>query len=224
MPVQRGYHDSCAIARGLDLVGERWAMLVVRELLLGPKRFTYLRRGLPAASPNALTDRLRELGEIGVVRRRKQRAPAAGWVYELTDWGRELEPVLVTLGTWAIRSSLVDGKGHLGVDSIMLEIRSYFRPRTSAGKPATVEIRLPSDSFGVWLDGTQADARHELPADPDAVIATDAHVLADVLGDPKRAREALDEGTLTITGNHRVAVRLISGVVLPAVAPAQARR
>ena len=94
MPDKRSYGDSCGIARGLDLAGERWALLVVRELLLGPKRFTDLRDGLPNVSPDVLAQRLRELEQSGVVRRRKLPPPAGARVYELTERGAELEPVL----------------------------------------------------------------------------------------------------------------------------------
>ena len=107
MTTKRTYGDGCGIAHALDLVGERWALLVVRELLLGPKRFTDLRDGLPNASPNVLSQRLRELEQAEIVRRRKLPPPAATWVYELTDWGRELKPVAIALGTWALRSPIV---------------------------------------------------------------------------------------------------------------------
>src|SRR3954447_21088106 len=100
----RTYGDGCAIAHALDLVGERWGLLVVRELLLGPKRYTDLRRGLPNASPNVLAQRLGELERAGVVRRRKLPPRAAVRVYELTDWGRELEGTVISLGHWAARS------------------------------------------------------------------------------------------------------------------------
>jgi DNA-binding HxlR family transcriptional regulator len=96
----RTYGDPCGIARALDVVGERWALLVVRELLLGPKRFTDLRTGLPGASQNVLAQRLRELEQARVVRRRRLPPPARIWVYELTEWGLELEPVVLALGRW----------------------------------------------------------------------------------------------------------------------------
>jgi DNA-binding HxlR family transcriptional regulator len=100
MATMRTYDDGCAAAHALDLVGERWALLVVRELLLGPKRFTDLRAGLPAVSSNVLSQRLRELEQAGVVRRRRLPPPAGSRVYELTDWGMELEPVIIRLGRW----------------------------------------------------------------------------------------------------------------------------
>ena len=94
MSTARSYGDACGIPRALDRVGERWALMIVRELLLGPKRFTDLRTGLPDASPNVLSQRLRELEQEGIVRRRKLPPPAGSKVYELTEWGTELEPVL----------------------------------------------------------------------------------------------------------------------------------
>ena len=97
----RSYGQFCGVAHALDLVGERWALLVVRELVLGPKRFTDLAAGLPGIGTNILTARLRELEQTGVVERRVLPPPAGSTVYELTPYGRELEPVLLALGRWA---------------------------------------------------------------------------------------------------------------------------
>ena len=108
MPTSRSYQDGCGIARALDVVGERWALLVVRELLLGPQRFSDLRRALTGASSNLVADRLHELQRSGVVRRRKLAPPAGSWVYELTEWGQELEPVVLALG----------GKRRMGPDHV----------------------------------------------------------------------------------------------------------
>lgn len=203
-------------------------MLVVRELLHGPKRFTDLRRGLPAASPNALTDRLSELAKVGVLRRRRLPPPAASWVYELTDWGRELEPIVVTLGSWAVRSSLLDGSGHLSVDSVMIAIRTYYQRDPKRDRPGTVEIRLRTDTgedrFGVWVKGNRADTRHTIPTAPDAVITTDARTLVGVLGDRKRTREALADESIVVTGDRRAATQLMDSVTFPPAAPAEARR
>src|SRR5215213_1670346 len=107
MVAKRTYCDGCAAAHALDLVGERWALLVARELILGPKRFTDLRAGLPGISPNVLSMRLDELEKVAVVRRLRL-PPPAGQVYELTEWGRELEPILLQLGRWGARSPFMD--------------------------------------------------------------------------------------------------------------------
>ena len=128
MTGERTYGQGCAVAHGLDLIGERWALLVVRDLLLGPKRFTDLLSGLPGASPGVLTQRLRELTEAGVLSRRKLSAPAASWVYELTPWGRQLEPIVTQLARWASHSPSMRYDAPLGNDSVMLSLGALFDP------------------------------------------------------------------------------------------------
>src|SRR3954452_8615235 len=118
--MSRSYEDPCGIARALDRIGERCALLVARELVLGPKRFTDLRTGLPAASPNVLSQRLRELEQYGVVRKRKLPPPAASPGYELTEWGAELDQVLKALGRWGARAPLLDGEPVMSFDAHIL--------------------------------------------------------------------------------------------------------
>jgi len=96
----RSYEDACGMAHALDLVGERWTLLVIRELVLGAKRYGDLKNDLPGISTNVLSHRLDELASAGVVRRHRLAPPAGSWVHELTDWGRELEPILRQLGRW----------------------------------------------------------------------------------------------------------------------------
>src|SRR5690349_833092 len=124
----RTYGDPCGIARALDLVGERWALLVVRELLLGSKRFTDLRAGLPHVGPDMLAQRLRELEQAGVVRRAKLPPPAPARVYELTDWGHRLEPVVLALGLWGSQAPFPPEHGELGVDALVLALKTLFEP------------------------------------------------------------------------------------------------
>ena len=174
----RTYEDGCAAAHALDLVGERWALLVVRELLLGPKRFTDLRAGLPHASPNVLSQRLRELEGAGVVRRRKLPPPAASRVYELTEWGEELEPVVISLGRWGARSPSRPRDAGLGVDSLILSLRTMFDPRAAEGIEASFELRLGEDVFRAEV----ADGRFEIvrggAEQPVAAIKADPATLA----------------------------------------------
>src|SRR5436190_17542395 len=124
----RPYLDGCGIAHATELLGRRWALLVVRELLLGPKRFTDLRSGIPDISPNVLGERLRELEEFGIVRRRRLPPPAAAQVYELTEWGAELEPAILALGRWASRSPSFPRDAEMGPDSLVLALMSTFEP------------------------------------------------------------------------------------------------
>src|ERR687898_545596 len=194
MITMRTYCDGCAAAHALDLVGERWALLVVRELLLGPKRFTDLRAGLPGASPNVLAQRLRELERAGVVRRRKLPPPAASRIYELTDWGEELEPVVIRLGRWGARSPSKPRDAGLSVDSLILSCRTMFDPRAAEGLTASYELRLGEDP----LHPQVADGRFEIArgrADrPDATIEADPATLAALVYNGRLLAEARRSG------------------------------
>ncbi len=142
MATSRTYGEACGIPRALDRVGERWALLVVRELMLGPKRFTDLRGGLSHASPNVLAQRLRELEQVGVVRKRRLPPPAASQVYELTDGGRELEPVLVALGRWGARAPLDPEYMTMSVDSHIVSLATLFDPVLAGDLEASLELRM----------------------------------------------------------------------------------
>ncbi len=216
----RTYDDGCAAAHALDLIGERWALLVVRELLLGPKRFTDLRAGLPHASPNVLAQRLRELEGAGVVRRRKLPPPAGSRVYELTDWGEELEPVITRLGRWGARSPSLSHDAVIGVDSIILALRTMFDPHAAGGIGASYELRLGEDRFRVEV----ADGRFEVVrgvADrPDATIETDPATLRALVFEGRQLAEALRSGDLKIEGDESAVARFLGLFALPeAVAP-----
>jgi DNA-binding HxlR family transcriptional regulator len=154
MRTKRSYGEACRFAHALDLVGERWAaLLVVRELLLGPKRFTDLRTGLPNASTNMLAERLRDLEAGAVVRRRRLPPPAGASVYELTEWGRELEPIVTRLGAWGARSPHPPETTAIGPDSIVLALRSLFDREVAGEASVTYEIRLGADVFHVLVAG-----------------------------------------------------------------------
>ena len=151
MPRTRTHDDGCGIAHASDLLGQRWALLVVRELLLGPKRFTDLRAGIPDISPNVLGQRLRELEESGIVSRRKLAPPAAAQVYELTEWGRELEPAVLALGRWASGSPSFPRDAEMGPDSLVLALKSTFDPAKADGLEATLRAsagRRPFQHLG----------------------------------------------------------------------------
>ncbi len=215
MVTKRTYCDGCAAAHALDLVGERWALLVVRELLLGPKRFTDLRAGLPSASPNVLAQRLRELEGAGVVRRRKLPPPAASRVYELTDWGMELEPVIVRLGRWGARSPSKPRDNALGVDSLILSFRTMFDPLAADGLTATYELRLGEDRFRAEV----ADGRFEIfrggAERPDATIETDAGTLAALIYEGHELTEAVRSGDVKIEGDESAVERFLTLFPLP---------
>src|SRR5690348_14938920 len=147
----RTYDDPCGVARALNLVGERWALLVVRELLFGPKRFTDLRAGMPTASQNVLSTRLRELEEAGVVRKRKLPPPAASSVYELTERGAELEPVLFHLARWGSRGPITT-TNELSTDALVLAMVTTFDGERAAGLTVRAQLRLGPDEFRLSIE------------------------------------------------------------------------
>ncbi len=224
---RRTYDDGCAAAHALDLVGERWALLVVRELLLGPKRFTDLRAGLPNASPNVLAQRLRELEGAGVVRRRKLPPPAASRVYELTDWGEELEPVIIGLGRWGARSPSRPRDAQLGVDSLILSLRTMFDAQAAEGLEASYELRLGEEIFRAEVEEGRMEVERgsvEKGA-PDAIIESEASTLAALVYEGRSLAEALGSGGIRIEGEGAAVARFLTLFALPEpAAPAGARR
>lgn len=215
MTTKRTYDDGCAAAHALDLVGERWALLTVRELMLGPKRFTDLRAGLPGVSPNVLAQRLRELENTGVVRRRKLPPPAASKVYELTEWGSELEPVLVQLGRWGARSPSKPHGAALGVDSLILSFRTMFDPRRAGDLSATYELRFGEDMFWAVVDGSRLEVVRGSADQPDAIIETDSNTLAGLVYGGDSLKEAVRSGEMKIEGNESAVERFLTLFPLP---------
>jgi len=207
MTGKRTYGDGCGIAHGLDLVGERWALLVVRELLLGPKRFTDLRAGLPHASPNVLSQRLRELEEAGVVQRRRLAPPAGSSVYELTEWGRGLEPIVMALGGWAVQSPAFPPGDPMGEDSMILGLRTLFDAEAAEGLTARYEVRLGEQHFRVEIDDGRITTQRGAVEDPDAVIETDPTTLAEVLDGRRPLDDALSTGDLSVDRGKAAAKR-----------------
>jgi DNA-binding HxlR family transcriptional regulator/putative sterol carrier protein len=221
---KRSYGEACRFAYALDMVGERWALLVVRELLLGPKRFTDLRAGLPHASPNILAERLRELERVGVLHRRKLPPPAAAQVYELTEWGRELEPVVTELGAWGARSPLPPEHREIGADSIVLALRSLFDPAVAAELEASYELLLGEERFHVTVARDELElGRGDAPGDPVLTIETDPGTLAGLLTGELPLDEALAAGAARIEGTKKEARRFLSLFPMPEPCPASRR-
>ncbi|MBF6341483.1 transcriptional regulator [Nocardia abscessus] len=224
MAGKRWYNDGCAVSHALDLIGDRWALPVVRELLLGPKRFTDLRSGLPGASPDMLSQRLRELRQAGVVRQHRLPPPAAAWVYELTEWGAELAPVVTQLGRWGGRSPLLRHDIHSSVDSLMLSLRATFDPEAAAGAAMAVALRLGDDRFRVRIAGGAIRVERGDIDRPDVVLDTDSHTLDDLLYGGMDLESAVHAGTVRVTGTHAVAQRFLDLFPLPDQVPAVSER
>jgi DNA-binding HxlR family transcriptional regulator len=215
MATRRTYGDRCGVARALDVVGERWALLVVRELLLGPKRFTDLRAGLPHVSPDVLAQRLRELERAGVLRRRTLAPPAGSRVYELTERGLELEPVILALGRWGSGAPFPPGDAQLGPDSAVIALMAVFDPGAADGLSASYELSLGEDRFRARIaDGRIEFARGSVE-EPDARIETDPETLSAVLWQGRSLSEAERARDLRIEGSRRAATRFLGLFALP---------
>jgi DNA-binding HxlR family transcriptional regulator len=206
---RRRYDDACGTAHGLELIGERWALLVVRELMFGPKRFGDLRASLPGLSANVLTQRLEGLEAAGVVVRRKLPPPASVQVYDLTDWGREAEPIISALGRWAARSPGHDPTLPLSPTSMMLSFRTMFDANKAGTSAMTLGFRFSSEQFVVRVGDGVLTARREDGAQTEVQIdGTPEAVAAIVYGGA-----GLD--TVSISGDAGVFERFTGFFELP---------
>lgn len=205
----RAYGQYCGFARSLELIGERWALLVIRDLLVGPKRFSDLQRGLPKIPSNILTVRLKELEESGIVRRRAQPRPSGGVVYELTENGLELEEAVIALGRW--------GAKHLGDprpeeivtdDSMAMALRTIFRPECVANDDVAFELHVGEIVVNAHVrNGTVVVGRGTLPA-PDLVIESGPEIRA-LMSREITAKEALKNGTVRVRGKRALLERFV---------------
>jgi DNA-binding HxlR family transcriptional regulator len=209
MATRRTYGDRCGVARALDVVGERWALLVVRELLLGPKRFTDLRAGLPGLSPDILSQRLRELEESGVVRRRKLPPPAASRVYELTERGQALEPVVIELGRWGAGVPFPPGEPWMSADATIIALKTVFDPAAADGLSETYELRLGEDHFRAAVAGGRLELARGAGGRPAATLSTDPGTLAALLWHGLPLADARRSGALELEGDEQAAERFL---------------
>ena len=206
---KRRYDDACGTAHGLELIGERWALLVLRELMLGARRFSDLRADLPGISANVLTQRLSELEERGLVRRRKLPPPASVQVYEATEWGLEAEPIVQVLGRWAARSPLHDPTMPISATAIMLSLKTMADEKMAKGFDARIGFRLGDERFvGRMRKGRFKVVRGE-PTDTDFTFTGSPPQLAAVIygGAP------LD--SMGFEGDPRLAAKFVTLFPLP---------
>lgn len=205
----RSYGQFCGVARALELVGERWALLIVRDLLVGPRRFTDLRRGLPKIPTNVLTDRLHEFEEAGIVRRRALPRPTGGVVYELTDYGGELEGIIVGLGRWGARSlGAPRAEEIVTADSMIMALRTTFRPEAARGLRAGYELHFGDLVIHARLDDGALVAAAGPLADADLVLAAAAPLRPLLAGELSPAA-AIEGGTIQIVGDPALLDRFV---------------
>ncbi|HWL29857.1 MAG TPA: winged helix-turn-helix transcriptional regulator [Burkholderiaceae bacterium] len=213
---KRSYLDGCAAAHALDLVGERWALLVVRELLLGPKRFSDLRAGLGAISPNVLSQRLAELEASGILLRHKLPPPANVQVYALTDWGRELEPIILQLVRWGVRSPAFTRGAALGVDALVLSFKAMFNPNRAPARDLTVELWFDDQCFGVSVADGHIDVTRGAAAHPAATIKATPRALLHLAYGKQDLDVALQAGRVAFSGERGAVERFLDCFDVPA--------
>lgn len=200
---RRSYADPCGVARSLDAVGERWALLVVRELSLGPRRFGQLRAGLPDISPNVLSQRLQELETAGVVRRHELDPPASAVVYELTDRGYALDPVLQALGRWGSQQPAITSR-EMSPVSFLRSLRVLVAPHSP---DVTYGLDIAGEHYAFTIADGIAEVTRGRPADPVASLAGDVSILQMIVFLGTGVRAAQESGALTVTGDRRAAAR-----------------
>jgi DNA-binding HxlR family transcriptional regulator len=205
---KRRYDDACASAHGMDLIGERWAMPVIRELLMGPRRFGDLKKSLNGISANVLTQRLEGLEAAGILGRRKLPPPASVQVYELTPWGYEAAPIFQALGRWAVRSPRHDPSRPFSPVSLMLSLRTMCRPERADRASAVIVLRMGEETFFWSLQDGQVDTGRGAPPDPDAVVNGAPTAIASIVYGGRPLEEAIAAGDLQVEGDRA----LVSGL------------
>lgn len=212
---KRRYDDACAAAHGMDLIGERWAMPVIRELLMGPRRFGDLKRSLNGISANVLTQRLEGLEAAGILARRKLPPPASVQVYELTPWGYEAGPIFQALGRWAVRSPRHDATRPFSPVSLMLSLRTMFSADAAGDLEGRIQLRMGEESF-FWTrsDGVVTIGRGEIDA-PDAVLNGSPTAIASIVYAGRPLEDAIAAGDLAVEGERDLIRRLPACFPLP---------
>jgi DNA-binding HxlR family transcriptional regulator len=206
---KRRYEDACGLAHALELIGERWALLVLREMMFGPRRFSELKADLPGISANVLTQRLTELEQRGLVRRVRLPPPASVQVYEASDWGLEAAPVIGQLGKWAARSPLHDPALPISHVSVMLSLQTMLDPQRSKGMNGKLGFRLGEASYVATLRGGRLTVERREVADCDVTFTAMPGELAAVVygGVPLES--------ISVEGDLKLAKRFITLFPLP---------
>jgi len=207
--VSRTYGQHCGLARALDRVGERWTLLIVRELLVGPARYTDLRDGLPGMATNLLAQRLRALEDQGIVTRRRLPPPAATTVYELTELGRGLEEAVESLIRWGGRWMPEGSESDVFRPQwLALAVRALTRPATGGGPPLTCRIEAGAAVFTllIALDGVEVALGDEAPAQ--LTVATDPRTLLAVASGALALGTAIEDGAVVARGDQEAIERM----------------
>lgn len=212
---KRHYDDACGTAHALDLIGERWAILIIRELMFGPKRFGELRSGLPGISANILTQRLDGLEAAHILLRRQLPPPASIQVYELTPWGYEAEPLIQIMGRWATRSPGHDPSLPLSSASIMLSFRTMIDPQRAGALQARIGFRFGLESFLADLSGGHIAITRTDASAAAAIFDTEPALLAAAVYGGRSFASLEAGGRFSVLGDRMLAENFVTLFPLP---------
>lgn len=200
----------------MELVGERWSLMIIRELMFGPRRFSDLRAALPGISAKVLTERLATLEDVGALKREKLPPPAGVHVYGLTAWGQAAEPAILELGRWAAMHSGHDPLLPLSPVSLMLSMRTMFNPAKAVGMRARIGFDIAGEQFLAALSNAELPIKRGHAAQGQAVIrAPDASVVAGLLYAKLPVEQLEHEAGLAIQGDRDLALRYAAIFALP---------
>jgi DNA-binding HxlR family transcriptional regulator len=212
MAEKRWYDDACGTALALEFVGERWSLLVIRELMYGPRRFGEIKANLPGISANVLTQRLESLEEAGIVVRRKLPSPANVQVYDLTDWGREAEVTIREMGRWAARSPRHDPLAFMSTASAMTSLRTLYDPAKAAANPMTVAFHFPGDAFVARVGENGIAVERGEALDADVTLTGDTLAMRHTI----YGKQGFDgDGMLALAGDRALAQAFVDLFALP---------
>ncbi len=205
----RSYGQFCGFARAVEVVGERWAFMIVRDLLVSPRRFTDLHHGLPGIPTNVLTARLKELEEAGVARRRVLPRPDGSVVYELTEYGMEFEEIVYGLGRWGAKALDAPRPGEtITADSLVIALRSTFDSAAAKGLRSSYELRAGDIVIHARVDGHSLEVKKGPLPDADLVIETGPALKGLMSGEISPA-QALASGSVRIAGDPDLLKRFV---------------
>ncbi|MEW5960470.1 MAG: winged helix-turn-helix transcriptional regulator [Chloroflexota bacterium] len=213
----RSYNQYCGLAYALDIVGERWTLLIIRELMAGPRRFTDLMDGLPGMSTNLLAERLKSLEQRGLLCRRVLPPPAGSTVYELTALGQTLETTLLELGKWGSQfvPSSAEGATLLKVGSYALTLKTFFRPEQAQGVAETYELHIDNEVLQVQINEGEIDVRQGETRPADVIFQTDMPTYLGLLQRQIQPDEAICGSFVRIEGDPAALSRFVDLCGLP---------
>lgn len=213
----RSYSQYCGLAYALDIVGERWTLLIVRELIPGPRRFKDLVDGLPGISTNLLSERLKGLEQQGLLSRRTLPPPAGSTVYELTPLGQALEKTLLELGKWG--SQFVPPSAEdatlLHVGSYALTLKTFFRPEQAQGVNETYELRIDNEVLQVQIKEGEIQVQQGEALEADMILHTDMPTYLGLLQRQMQPDEAISGRLIRIEGDPAALSRFLDLCGLP---------